>query len=151
MRCPFCAEHETRVLDSRLAHEGDQVRRRRECVVCKARFTTYEVAELQLPDVVKNNGTREPFDDGKLRSGFIKALEKRPVNRESVEQAISRIKRSLIGKSDSEVASQFLGEKVMNELRNLDHVAYVRFSSVYRSFEDVSEFNDVIANLHDAN
>ncbi len=151
MRCPFCAEHETRVLDSRLAHEGDQVRRRRECVVCKARFTTYEVAELQLPDVVKHNGTREPFDDGKLRSGFIKALEKRPVNRESVEQAISRIKRSLIGKSDSEVASQFLGEKVMNELRNLDHVAYVRFASVYRSFEDVSEFNDVIANLHDAN
>jgi transcriptional repressor NrdR len=151
MRCPFCAEHETRVLDSRLAHEGDQVRRRRECVVCKARFTTYEVAELQLPDVVKHNGTRELFDEEKLRSGFIKALEKRPVNRESVEQAISRIKRSLIGKSDSEVASQFLGEKVMNELRNLDHVAYVRFASVYRSFEDVSEFNDVIANLHDAN
>ena len=149
MRCPFCTEHETRVLDSRLAHEGDQVRRRRECVVCKARFTTYEVAELQLPDVVKHNGTREPFDEEKLRSGFVKALEKRPVNRESVEQAISRIKRSLIGKSDSEVASQFLGEKVMNELRNLDHVAYVRFASVYRSFEDVSEFNDVIANLND--
>jgi transcriptional repressor NrdR len=151
MRCPFCAEHETRVLDSRLAHEGDQVRRRRECVACKARFTTYEVAELQLPDVVKHNGTREPFDENKLRFGFVKALEKRPVNRESVEQAISRIKRSLIGKSDSEVASQFLGEKVMNELRNLDHVAYVRFASVYRSFEDVSEFNDVIANLNDEN
>jgi transcriptional repressor NrdR len=149
MRCPFCAEHETRVLDSRLAHEGDQVRRRRECVVCKARFTTYEIAELQLPDVLKHNGTSEPFDEEKLRSGFIKALEKRPVNRESVEQAISRIKRSLIGKSDSEIASQFLGEKVMNELRNLDHVAYVRFASVYRSFEDVSEFNDVIANLND--
>lgn len=151
MRCPFCNEHETRVLDSRLADEGDQVRRRRECGVCKARFTTYEVAELRLPDVVKHNGTRELFNDDKLRSGFIKALEKRPVNRDTIEQAISRIKRSLIGKTDSEIASQFLGEKVMNELRNIDHVAYVRFASVYRSFEDVSQFNDVIANLHDEN
>ncbi len=151
MRCPFCNEHETRVLDSRLADEGDQVRRRRECGVCKARFTTYEVAELRLPDVVKHNGTRELFNDDKLRSGFIKALEKRPVNRDTIEQAISRIKRSLIGKTDSEIASQFLGEKVMNELRNIDHVAYVRFASVYRSFEDVSQFNDVIANLNDEN
>lgn len=151
MRCPFCNEHETRVSDSRLAHEGDQVRRRRECGACKARFTTFEVAELRLPDVVKHNGTRELFNDEKLRSGFMKALEKRPVNRDAVEQAISRIKRGLIGKTDSEVASQFLGEKVMNELRNIDHVAYVRFASVYRSFEDVSQFNDVIANLHDEN
>ncbi len=151
MRCPFCAEHDTRVLDSRLAHDGDQVRRRRECTVCKARFTTYEVAELRMPDVVKHNGTRQPFDDQKLRSGIMKALEKRPVNRNAVEQAVSRIKRSLTGKTDSEVSSQLLGEKVMNELRNLDHVAYVRFASVYRSFEDVSEFNDVIANLNDAN
>ncbi len=149
MRCPFCNEHETRVLDSRLANEGDQVRRRRECGMCKARFTTYEVAELRLPDVVKHNGTRELFNDDKLRSGFVKALEKRPVNRDTIEQAISRIKRSLIGKTDSEIASQFLGEKVMNELRNIDHVAYVRFASVYRSFEDVSQFNDVIANLND--
>jgi transcriptional repressor NrdR len=151
MRCPFCNEHETRVLDSRLAHEGDQVRRRRECGACKARFTTYEVAELRLPDVVKHNGTRELFNDAKLRSGFIKALEKRPVTRTSIEQAMNRIKRSLVGKTDSEVSSQLLGEKVMNELRLLDHVAYVRFASVYRSFEDVSEFNDVIANLNDAN
>lgn len=151
MRCPFCSEHETRVLDSRLAHDGDQVRRRRECGVCKARFTTFEVAELQLPDVVKHNGTREPFNDEKLRSGFVKALEKRPVNRNSIEQAMNRIKRSLMGKTDSEVTSQLLGEKVMIELRNLDHVAYVRFASVYRSFEDVSEFNDVIANLNDEN
>jgi len=149
MRCPFCNEHETRVLDSRLADEGDQVRRRRECGVCKARFTTYEVAELRLPDVVKHNGTRELFNDDKLRSGFIKALEKRPVNRDTIEQAISRIKRGLICKTESEIASQFLGEKVMNELRNIDHVAYVRFASVYRSFEDVSQFNDVIANLND--
>ncbi len=151
MRCPFCSEHETRVLDSRLAHDGDQVRRRRECGVCKARFTTFEVAELRLPDVVKHNGTREPFNDEKLRSGFVKALEKRPVNRNSIEQAMNRIKRSLMGKTDSEVTSQLLGEKVMIELRNLDHVAYVRFASVYRSFEDVSEFNDVIANLNDEN
>ncbi|GDX84049.1 transcriptional repressor NrdR [Methylococcaceae bacterium] len=151
MRCPFCNEHETRVLDSRLAQEGDQVRRRRECGVCKARFTTFEVAELRLPDVVKHNGTREPFEEAKLRSGFMKALEKRPVTRDTVEQAISRIKRSLIGKIDNEISSQFLGEKVMNELRLLDHVAYVRFASVYRSFEDVSEFNDVIANLNNAN
>lgn len=151
MRCPFCAENDTRVLDSRLANDGDQVRRRRECVTCKSRFTTYEVAELGLPDVVKHNGTREPFSDTKLRSGFIKALEKRPVNRNTIEQAVSRIKRSLVGKSDNEVSSQLLGEKVMNELRQLDHVAYVRFASVYRSFEDVSEFNEVIANLHDEN
>lgn len=151
MRCPFCNEHETRVLDSRLAQEGDQVRRRRECGGCKSRFTTFEVAELRLPDVVKHNGTREPFEEAKLRSGFMKALEKRPVTRDTVEQAISRIKRSLIGKIDSEISSQFLGEKVMNELRLLDHVAYVRFASVYRSFEDVSEFNDVIANLNNAN
>lgn len=151
MRCPFCNEHETRVLDSRLAQEGDQVRRRRECGACKARFTTFEVAELRLPDVVKHNGTREPFEEAKLRSGFMKALEKRPVTRDTVEQAISRIKRSLIGKIDNEISSQFLGEKVMNELRLLDHVAYVRFASVYRSFEDVSEFNDVIANLNNAN
>ncbi len=149
MRCPFCNEHESRVLDSRLAHEGDQVRRRRECSACKARFTTYEVAELRLPDVVKHNGTREPFNDEKLRSGFIKALEKRPVNRNSIEQAMNRIKRDLIGKIDSEVSSQLLGERVMTELRHLDHIAYVRFASVYRSFEDVSEFNDVIANLTD--
>ncbi|MCX7077128.1 MAG: transcriptional regulator NrdR [Methylococcales bacterium] len=148
MRCPFCAENDTRVLDSRLANEGDQVRRRRECCGCKSRFTTYEVAELDMPDVVKCNGTRQPFDERKLNSGFLKALEKRPVNRDTIVLAVNRIKRSLMGKTDNEISSQLLGEKVMEELRNIDHVAYVRFASVYRSFEDVSEFNDVIANLH---
>ena len=98
MRCPFCAENDTRVLDSRLANEGDQVRRRRECCGCKSRFTTYEVAELDMPDVVKCNGTRQPFDERKLNSGFLKALEKRPVNRDTIVLAVNRIKRSLMGK-----------------------------------------------------
>jgi transcriptional repressor NrdR len=147
MRCPFCAAQDTRVVDSRLANEGDQVRRRRECNVCKERFTTYEVAELSLPRIVKRDGTREPFDEAKLRSGMLRSLEKRPVSSDAIEAAISRIKKQLVDKGEREIFAQELGEKVMKELSGLDHVAFVRFASVYRSFQDVSEFTDMINKL----
>jgi len=147
MRCPFCAAQDTRVLDSRLVNEGDQVRRRRECNVCKERFTTFETAELTLPRVIKRDGVREPFEERKLRSGMLKALEKRPVGSDAIEAAINRIKKELMEMGDREVPVQTLGEKVMKELSLLDHVAYVRFASVYRSFQDVSEFTDMIQDL----
>lgn len=147
MRCPFCGAHDTRVLDSRLANDGDQVRRRRECNACKERFTTFEVAELTMPRVVKRDGIREPFDENKLRSGMLKALEKRPVDSDAIEAALSRIKKELRALGEREITAQELGEKVMKELSVLDHVAFVRFASVYRSFQDVSEFTDMIARL----
>jgi transcriptional repressor NrdR len=147
MRCPFCSAQDTRVLDSRLTNEGDQVRRRRECTVCKERFTTFEVAELTLPRVVKRDGSREPFDEKKLRSGMLKALEKRPVSGDDIEMALNRLKKELMSSGDREITAQQLGEKVMQELSSLDHVAYVRFASVYRSFQDVSEFTDMIKHL----
>lgn len=147
MRCPFCGTQDTRVVDSRLSNEGDQVRRRRECIVCKERFTTYEFVELSLPRIVKRGGAREPFDENKLRSGMLRALEKRPVGSDSIEAALSRIKKELMAKGEREVAANELGEKVMRELSELDHVAFVRFASVYRSFQDVSEFTDMINHL----
>lgn len=147
MRCPFCGEHDTRVLDSRLASEGDQVRRRRECTACKERFTTFEIAELTLPRIIKRSGIREPFNESKLRSGILKALEKRPVVSDAIESAINRIKKELMASGEREIPSQQLGEKVMKELSTLDHVAFVRFASVYRSFQDVSEFTDMIKRL----
>jgi len=147
MRCPFCAAQDTRVLDSRLINEGDQVRRRRECNVCKERFTTFETAELTMPRVVKRDGVRVPFEESKLRSGMLKALEKRPVDSDAIEAAINRIKKALMEKGEREITTQELGEEVMKELRTLDHVAYVRFASVYRSFQDVSEFTDMIEDL----
>lgn len=147
MRCPFCTAQDTRVLDSRLTNEGDQVRRRRECIACKERFTTFEAAELTLPRVVKRDGTREPFEEKKLRSGMLRALEKRPVSGDEIEAAIHRIKKELMSRGEREVAAHELGEKVMKELSILDHVAYVRFASVYRSFQDVSEFTDMIKHL----
>ena len=147
MRCPFCAAQDTRVLDSRLINEGDQVRRRRECNVCKERFTTFETAELTLPRIVKRDGNREPFEERKLRSGMLKALEKRPVDIDAIEAAINRIKKELMEIGDREIPVQVLGEKVMRELSSLDHVAFVRFASVYRSFQDVSEFTDMIEGL----
>ncbi|MEI6267569.1 MAG: transcriptional regulator NrdR [Methylococcaceae bacterium] len=147
MRCPFCAAQDTRVLDSRLVNEGDQVRRRRECNACKERFTTFETAELTLPRVIKRDGIREPFEERKLRSGMLKALEKRPVGSDAIESAINRIKKELMEMGDREIPVQALGEKVMKELSLLDHVAYVRFASVYRSFQDVSEFTDMIQDL----
>ena len=147
MRCPFCQAQDTRVIDSRLAGDGDQVRRRRECTACGERFTTYEGAELVMPRLVKSDGTREPFDEHKLRNGMLRALEKRPVAMEAVEAAISRIKKRLQAGGEREVPARQLGEWVMAELRELDQVAYVRFASVYRSFEDVSAFREVIEGL----
>jgi len=147
MRCPFCGDMDTKVIDSRLANDGDMVRRRRECVACSERFTTFESAELVMPRVVKRDGSREPFNEDNLRAGFTKALERRPVNTESVESAIHRIKRKLRATGDREISSELIGNLVMEELRDLDHVAYVRFASVYRSFEDVQEFREEIDRL----
>ncbi len=147
MRCPFCAEKDTRVVDSRLTGEGDEVRRRRECSVCKERFTTYEKVELNLPRVVKRDGSRVPFDEGRLRGGMLRALEKRPVDSEHVEQAIGRIKRALMAGGEREVATRAIGEQVMAALGDLDQVAYVRFASVYRSFQDVEAFREEVERL----
>lgn len=147
MRCPFCQAQETRVIDSRLAGEGDQVRRRRECLQCAERFTTYESAELVMPRVVKRDGSREALDDRKLRTGLLRALEKRPVATEAVEAAISRILKRIRLTGEREIAARQIGEWVMAELRELDQVAYVRFASVYRSFQDVSAFREVIDGL----
>ncbi len=140
MHCPFCGANDTKVIDSRLVAEGDQVRRRRECVSCKERYTTFEVAELLMPRVIKQDESREPFDEEKLRAGLLRALEKRPVSTEQVEAAFSQIKRSLQSAGEREISSRMIGEKVMEQLRGLDDVAYVRFASVYRSFQDLSEF-----------
>ncbi len=148
MRCPFCGVQDTRVIDSRLASEGDQVRRRRECTACKERFTTYEVAELTLPRIIKRNGVRETFIEAKLRSGMQRALEKRPVEADEFEAAVSRIKKTMTAKGDREFPAQELGELVMKELANLDPVAFIRFASVYRSFEDISEFTEMIEKLN---
>ena len=120
--------------------EGGQVRRRRECLSCQERFTTYELAELLMPRVIKSDDNREPFDEGKLRSGLLRALEKRPVGMEQIEEAISHIKHDLRATGEREVSSRMIGEQVMGQLRELDQVAYVRFASVYRSFQDLSEF-----------
>ena len=135
------------MIDSRLAGDGDQVRRRRRCVVCKERFTTYESAELNLPKVVKRDGSRVPFDGRKLRSGMARALEKRPVGTEEVDAAVSRIQRRLMQSGETEIASRRVGELVMDELQGLDQVAYVRFASVYRKFEDVAAFREEIERL----
>lgn len=147
MRCPFCATQETRVIDSRLANDGDQVRRRRECMSCKERFTTYELAELTLPKIIKRDGARESFDEKKLRSGMQRALEKRPVKSENIEAAVSRIKKQMTVTGEREIQAGELGELVMKELSALDHVAFVRFASVYRSFQDVNEFTEMIESL----
>ncbi|MGD2081472.1 MAG: transcriptional regulator NrdR [Chromatiales bacterium] len=147
MRCPFCGALDTKVIDSRLSGEGEQVRRRRECLVCKERFTTYETAELNLPRVVKSDGTREPFDARKLASGMSRALEKRPVSTEQQDAALERLRRKLLSRGEREIQSRAIGELVMEELRALDQVAYVRFASVYRSFEDVNAFREEIERL----
>lgn len=144
MYCPFCAHSETKVIDSRLVGEGNQVRRRRECQQCGERFTTFETAELVLPRVIKSNESRQPFDEEKLRSGLLRALEKRPVDLEQIEAAMDRIKHRLRATGEREVPTRTVGELVMDELRELDDVAYVRFASVYRSFQDVNEFRKEI-------
>lgn len=147
MRCPFCGAQDTKVVDSRLFSDGDQVRRRRECTVCKERVTTYESAELNLPRLIKQDGSREPFDGRKLAAGMNRALEKRPVSAEDIEDALGHIRRRLLASGEKELPSRQIGEWVMDELRLLDQVAYVRFASVYRSFEDVKEFREEIERL----
>ena len=140
MFCPFCGAEDTKVIDSRLVADGGQVRRRRECLECSERFTTYELAELVMPRVIKTDGSRQSFDEDKLRGGLQRALEKRPVSMEQIEVAISQIKHFLQVTGEREVPSKLIGEEVMRQLRELDEVAYVRFASVYRSFQDISEF-----------
>ena len=151
MHCPFCSALDTKVIDSRLVAEGDQVRRRRECITCAERFTTYETAELVMPRIIKQNGNREPFDESKLHAGLLKALEKRPVSIEKVDEAINRIKSHLRATGEREVPSRIVGEQVMLELRQLDEVAFVRFASVYRSFKDLNEFRAEIDRLASEN
>jgi transcriptional repressor NrdR len=150
MHCPFCGHPETKVIDSRLAGEGLQVRRRRECQSCGERYTTYESAELVMPRLVKRDDRREPFDEGKLRAGVTRALEKRPVSAEDIEEAIGRIAHRLRTAGEREVPSSHVGALVMDELRQLDEVAYVRFASVYRSFQDIEEFRQEIERLRQA-
>ncbi len=147
MNCPFCKADNTRVIDSRLFEEGTQVRRRRECESCGNRFTTYERAQLSMPFILKRSGVPEPFDEDKLRGGVAHALYKRPVAPETVDHAIENVMRKLRASGEREVASRRVGEWVMEELRDLDHVAYVRFASIYRSFEDVNAFREEIERL----
>ena len=147
MQCPFCNAVDTRVVDSRLAEEGSQVRRRRECAECKGRFTTFERAQLTMPNIIKRGGGPEPFDEDKLRRGMSHALFKRPVSPDALDHAVENVMRKLRQSGEREVPSRLLGEWVMDELRDLDHVAYVRFASIYRSFEDVNAFRDEIDSL----
>ena len=147
MHCPFCGADDTKVIDSRLVAGGDQVRRRRQCQTCDERYTTFETAELVMPRIVKSDGTREPFNEDKLRAGLQRALEKRPVSTEDVESGINRIMHQLRSAGERELPSRTVGEEVMRELRDMDDVAYVRFASVYRDFQDVSEFQDEIRKL----
>lgn len=147
MHCPFCSEPDTRVIDSRLSNEGDQVRRRRECTSCNERFTTYETAELNMPRIVKQDGSRVPFNEAKLCSGVMRALEKRPVSTEQIDEAINRIKHNLRAAGEREVNSSQLGDWVMEELLSLDHVAYIRFASVYLDFGDINAFRVAIERI----
>ncbi|MGD2166559.1 MAG: transcriptional regulator NrdR [Gammaproteobacteria bacterium] len=147
MHCPFCTHSDTRVIDSRLAGEGRQVRRRRECVDCGERFTTFESPELVMPRVVKRDDRREPFDYLKLRNGVVSALQKRPVASEDIERLLERVTHRLQTVGEREVASAFIGDIVIEELRELDEIGYVRFASIYRSFQDVTEFQDEIQRM----
>lgn len=147
MHCPFCKANDSKVIDSRLVADGQQVRRRRECLSCTERFTTFETAELLMPKVVKQDGSRQPFDEDKLRAGILRSLEKRPVSIESIESSINRIKSQLRASGEREIPSMTIGEAVMLELRQMDEVAYVRFASVYRSFQDIDEFKQEIDRL----
>jgi len=144
MKCPFCGSTDTQVIDSRVTEPGDSIRRRRRCAGCQKRFTTYETVELRLPQVVKTNGIRSDFDVAKLRNGFARALHKRPVPTEFVDQAVDRVVAQVLSLGEREIASRQIGEMVMQELYKLDKVAYIRFASVYRSFQDVSDFRDAL-------
>jgi transcriptional repressor NrdR len=144
MRCPFCRHDDTQVVDSRVSEDGAAIRRRRRCPACDKRFTTYERVELALPSVVKKDGTRVEFDRRKIAASMRLALRKRPVAADAIDAAVARIEYQLLGSGEREIQSERLGELVMNELRQLDTIAYVRFASVYKRFEDVSEFEDVL-------
>jgi len=144
MKCPFCASADTQVIDSRVSEAGDSIRRRRRCQACQKRFTTYETVELRLPQVVKTNGSRSDFSIDKLRVGFARALHKRPVPTEYVDAAVERIVAQVLALGEREIPSRQIGEMVMQELYKLDKVAYIRFASVYRSFQDVSDFRDAL-------
>lgn len=147
MHCPFCNAVDTKVIDSRLVSEGSSVRRRRQCLQCSERFTTFEIAELVMPRVIKSDAVREPFDEEKMTRGLMKALEKRPVSADALDSAVHHIKARLRATGEREVPSKLVGNYVMDELKQLDKVAYIRFASVYRSFEDVREFGEEIAKL----
>jgi transcriptional repressor NrdR len=147
MKCPFCQHEETQVLDTRVSEEGDFIRRRRKCGKCEKRFTTYERIELSMPVIVKKNGSRTDYDEAKLRASLMLALRKRPVSAEAVDAAIHRIEEKLLSTGTREVSSGHIGELVMRALKRLDKIAYIRFASVYKSFEDVAEFQDVIAEV----
>ena len=150
MHCPFCQHEDTRVIDSRVTEDGSTIRRRRECEHCNERFNTFETAELKLPSLVKSDGRREAFEERKLRTGFERALQKRPVSAEQIDAAVRSVIHSLRMTGEREIPSRRVGEFVMDELKKLDHVAYVRFASVYRSFEDVADFREVLDRLeHD--
>jgi len=149
MYCPFCSANDTKVIDSRLVSDGHQVRRRRECLACHERYTTFESAELVMPRIVKRDGSREPFNEDKMRNGLVRALEKRPVSVEQVELSINKVKSQLRATGEREVSSEMLGNIIMKQLIELDKVAYIRFASVYRSFEDIREFAEEIARLGD--
>jgi transcriptional repressor NrdR len=150
MFCPFCSAEETKVVDSRLVSEGNQVRRRRQCLLCHERFTSYETAQLLMPAIIKRDGTRVVFDENKLRNGVMRALEKRPVSIDDIELMIDDTKKKLRAKGEREVDSLWLGERVMAFLRERDDVAYIRFASVYKRFKDISEFSKTIDNMQDA-
>lgn len=147
MHCPFCSFVDTKVIDSRLAGEGRQVRRRRECLKCGERFTTFETPELVMPHVIKRDGRREPFDHAKLSSGIVSALQKRPVSSAEIDRLLERVTHRLQSVGEREVESRFVGDIVMEELREIDEIGYVRFASIYRSFQDVTEFQDEIQRL----
>lgn len=147
MYCPFCNAFDTKVIDSRLLRENNQVRRRRECPDCSERFTTFETVELNLPQVIKQDGRRAPFNEEKLKRGMLRALEKRPISAEQIELVLARLKRRAMTSGEREIHSNMIGEWVMDELHQLDQVAYVRFASVYRSFKDIKEFQLEIKRL----
>ena len=147
MKCPYCASENTQVVDTRENEDGDTVRRRRRCLSCDKRFTTYERIELQLPQVVKKNGSRIEYDRDKVKASMMLAMRKRPVTTESVELALDRIEEKLVQLALREVATERIGELVMRELKRLDKVAYIRFASVYRNFEDVDEFSEAIREI----
>ncbi len=149
MRCPFCKGHETQVVDTRESEEGDSIRRRRRCISCEKRFTTYETVELRMPQVVKQNGMRSEFDEEKLRTSFKRALHKRPVSTVLVDAAIDHVTQKIFSLGEREVGSRQVGELVMKELLKLDKVAYIRFASVYKSFQDVGDFSDAVDAVSD--